>query len=409
MANSLFALSENQIYSGILNDLVDNTNLTRASPGSKTRAIAFALSKQMGKAYQKFDINIAQSFVDGASGKYLEFIGELLNVSRIGNQTASASVADKVIKFYVDAGTFGSINSGNAISLPANTLVSTGSAGGGIAYKLPYSVILSADDSTAYVTAQSVASGSGSNVGRNQLIYHDFIDYTDVANDSLKVINESEIIKGQDIEPEANYRYRIVNKVLSSEAANLTAIRLAVLQVSGVSDAVILPYYRGIGSFEVLIKATTPSVPAGLIAAVQEAVEAIKAYGNLANVRGPQETGVSLTGTLTAKRRLSASDQNTIIQSVTNNVIDYINNLDIGEDFIQNEVIERVMATSAEIKNLGTANNPFDNKFIYKSSRLNDNKVRSTLIGDYTPVADEKLLVELSYAGSSPILFRFGT
>jgi uncharacterized phage protein gp47/JayE len=403
---SLFALSESNLFSEILTDIVDNTNLTRASPGSKTRAISKTLSTQLGNAYKKFDVNIAQAFVDGATGKYLEFIGELLNVSRLGAQTAQVGVVDKTVRFYVDTGTFGNINGGNSILLTTGTKITTGSDNSGIVYTIPYNVVLSASASEAFVPAQANSSGSFNNVGKKQLIFHDFINYTDNTNDTLKVTNDAEVVSGQDVEPEANYRYRIVNKILSSEAANQTSIRLAALSVPGVADVVILPYHKGVGSFELLIKSTTPSVSSGLIAAVQEIVDNTKSLGILANVRGPKETGISLTVTLTLHKRLNNAEKSNLIQSVTNNLIDYINSLDIGESFIQNEAIERVMSTSAEIKNMGTATNPFDSKYIYRSSRLSDNKVRNTLIGDFDPAIDERLTVELSYAGDQPILVR---
>ena len=58
------------------------------------------------------------------------------------------------------------------------------------------------------------------------------------------------------------------------------------------------------------------------------------------------------------------------------------------------------------IKSIGTRSSPFDSIFIYKPSRLEDNKVRETLIDDYKPEADEKLLVEDEFGGTTPIFFR---
>jgi len=103
---------------------------------------------------------------------------------------------------------------------------------------------------------------------------------------------------------------------------------------------------------------------------------------------------------------LSNVEETNIINTVTNNVTDYINSLDIGEDFIISETVERVMATSDQIKNIGVANQPFDSVYIYRPSKLEDNKVRSILLGDYDPEDDERVIVETEYAGNIPILFR---
>ena len=142
------------------------------------------------------------------------------------------------------------------------------------------------------------------------------------------------------------------------------------------------------------------------MAAVEEAVLNVTSQGIVLNVRGPQETGLSLTGTLTFRRQLPTSEQTSIIQAATDNIIEYTNSLDIGEDWIENEAIERTLATSEEIKNVGIAGKPFDFKFIFKSSKLEDNKIRSNLIGDYIPEEDERVIVENQFAGSTPIFFR---
>ncbi len=360
----------------------------------------------MGKMYRKFDTNILISYLDGANGQYLEFIGDMMGVSRLGEQNASISSAEKNIKFYVDVGTFGDINSGLPISIPAGTLVSTGAGGTGVVYMIPFTVILSSADTFFYVAAQSIRAGSDQNVGSRQLVYHDFIGYSDSVNNSLKVVNDAEISVAQDVESDTNLRYRIANRVVAAEAANVTAIRIAALSVPGVADLIILPFYKGIGTTDLLIKATVPSVPDSLLTVVQNTVDEQKASGTIISVRGPKETGFSMTATLTMRRQLSATEQSNIIAAVSANITTYINSLDIGEEFIVNEAVERVMATSAEIKNVGVANQPFDSLFIYKESKVQDTKVRNTLLGDYTPDADERIIVENRYAGNTPILIK---
>lgn len=402
----LFAESEAKIFGDMLFDIVNDTGITRASTGSKTRAIAEALSKKLGQMYQVFDLNMIHAFLPTAQGKYLDFIGQMLNVSRLGEETAVLSVADKNIRFYVDVGTFGDINGGNSILVPAGTIISTVAAGGGIAYRLVISTILDSAASEGYVPAEAINTGSRSNLGQNTLIYHTFTNYTDTINESLKVSNDAEIVSGKDVESDTNYRYRIANQVLAAEAANATAIRLAALSVPGVADLVMLRHAKGIGTFDILIQSTTPSVPVSLISAVTESVRLRTAAGNVGLIRAPVEIGMSLVGTLTLSRAVSASEEADILNTVTINITDYINNLDIGEEFIVNEAIERAMGSSDLIKNLGSASKPFDNLYIYRPSRLEDNKVRSNLLGDFAPVADEKVIVETVYAGTTPILFR---
>jgi len=402
----VFALSEERILGEILYDVVNNTNITRTSPGSKTRAFAQAFSKKLGKLWSQFDQNYVQAFLNGAEGRYLSYIGAMMGVPQLGEIPASATSSQKVVQFYVDTGYFGDINGGSSILIPAGQIISTGTSGTGLQFRVTNATYLLLDSREAYVSVEAIRTGTTSNIGANQLRYHDFTDYVDSFNDSLKVRNVSEISSGRGIESAANYRYRIANQVVSSEQANLIAVRLAALVVPGISDVIIIPYFKGIGSFDVLVKASTPTVSDSLIAMVSEAVSKVAAQGIVTNVRGPIETGMSLIGTLTFKRAISTTDKNNIINAVTQNVIDYINNLDISEDFIVNEGVERVMSTSDEIKNIGVANQPFDKIYLHKPSTLEDNKVREILLGDYDPDEDEKLLVENVYAGATPILFR---
>jgi hypothetical protein len=102
---------------------------------------------------------------------------------------------------------------------------------------------------------------------------------------------------------------------------------------------------------------------------------------------------------------VSASEQSNLIDAVTQNITNYINNLAIGEEFILNEAVERTMSTSDLIKDIGLPTVPFDEIFTYKPSRVEDNKVRATLIGNFAPESDGKVSVELQYAGLTPVLF----
>jgi uncharacterized phage protein gp47/JayE len=402
----LFAESSEKILGDLLVEIIDDTNLTKVSIGSKTRAVASALAAKLGSMYRKFDINFIQAFLVGAEGQYLDFIGNMMGVERLGQVSSQVASSERNVKFYVEFGTFGDINGGASILLTSGTTVSTGPTGSGIVYTVPYDVILSSTASETYVAARAVRAGSVGNLGARQLIHHDFINYSDIANATLKVTNEAEIIRGLDGEIDTNYRFRISQQVTAAEAANLTSIRLATLNTPGIADVIVLPFHRGIGTYDLLLKSVTPTLPGGLIPAVVESVSKVTAQGIVPNVRGPVEVGLSLTGTLVFKKQLSAREETNIISAVVANVIDYVNGLDIGEDFIINEAIERVMSTSDQIKNIGSATRPFDSVYVYRPSKLEDNKVRNTLIGDYTAEVDERVIVENRYAGATPILFR---
>lgn len=402
----LFSETEEKIFGDVLIDVVDNTTITRSSPGSKMRALVEAVSRKMGRMWGQFDLNVGQAFLDGANGRYLTFLGEMMGLPRLGAKPADVSFNDKLIKFYVNVGTFGDINGGSPILIPSGTIISTGKNGTGTQYRTVLNTILTASASELYVSARSVSTGEHVNIGARKLVYHNFTNYADSINSSLYVTNEADIVLGRDLENDANYKFRIANQMLSVEKANSTAIRLAALAVPGVGDVVMLPYHRGIGTYDLLIKSVTPTVSPSLIDTVQNEIIKVSSEGIVPRARGPVEVGISLVGTLTLKKAIPGDEEDTIISNVTTNITDYINNLDIGEELIVNELVERVMGTSDLIKNIGRAGQPFDNMFSYTPSKLQDNKVRATLLADITPKLDQRLIVENRYAGDTPILFR---
>lgn len=401
----LFSETEEKILGDVLFDVASSTNITRNSPGAKMRALAEAVSRKMGRMWSQFDLNMTQAFVDGAEGQFLNFLGDIVGLQRLGERPAVVSSLDRNIKFFVESGTFNDIHA-SAILIPAGTIISTNNNGQGVRYRVPVNTVLPSGASEAYVSVESVTTGANGNVGAKQLIFHNFTAYDDNANDSLKVTNDGDIVSGQDLEIDSNYRFRIVNRVIESQGANPTAVRLAALVVPGVADVVLLPFNRGIGTYDLLIKSVVPSIPDTLVANVQESIDNTTSHGISAKAAPPREVGISLNATITLKTPASLEEQQTIITAATNNVTTYINGLDIGEEFLQQEVLEQILVTSPNIRRVGSLTQPFDKVFIYRDSRLEDNKVRSTLLTDLAPESDERIIVENTSAGNTPILIR---
>jgi len=402
----LFGESEQKILGDILFDVVNKTNITRTSPGSKMRSLSEAISEKLGLTYAKFDAGFVQAFVSSAQGDYLDFIGDVLNTPRLGTERATISDTDTNLRFYVEVGTFGSINGASSITVPSGTIVSSEEGGNGVIYRTTVQAILAPGSSSAYVSAEANSQGPEGNVGTSVLRFHGFTDYVDSAENSLKVINDRDIVSGKGSESDTNYRFRIVNKVTTAEAANATALRLAVLSVAGVSNVELLRYARGIGTFDVLIESISPSVSAALIESVKQAVQKVTAHGEVPKVKAPKEVGLSLVATLTLKNSLSTEAQTQLINRVTTNVRTYIDTLGLAQGFIVNEVVERIMSTSTIIKNVGSANDPLDEVYIWRLSSVEDTKNRNVLLGDYTAEKDERVIVESVYAGDTPILIQ---
>jgi uncharacterized phage protein gp47/JayE len=177
---------------------------------------------------------------------------------------------------------------------------------------------------------------------------------------------------------------------------NETAVRLAALSVPGVADVSMVPFVRGLGTFAVYIKSLEARVSDELVDAVQQTIDTVQSFGNRGYALKPKEIGIEMILSLTYRESITSRDRAAINRDVVGTMYDYINNLDIGEDFIINEVVQRVMQVDDRIKNVGVAKKPIDDLKMWKTSRTSDNRVRYTLQDDYTTAFDEKVLVEYS-------------
>lgn len=390
----LFEKSFERLQGETLNELISQTNITRTSPGGKARNLLRVINRKLNRAYQEFDINLLRGFLPFAEGQFLDYFGDMLGVPRAPAVRATAAAASKLIRFYVETGSFGDINSNADIFIPSGTLISTSPNNAGTVYRVSTGVFLERSLAEQYISVEASEDGSTANVGQGTLVYHDFTNYS--AAEGLLVTNDGLIDNGASIENDTNYRFRLSNQVLASEKANQTAIRLAVLSVPGVSDILLRPYARGIGSFDILIQAVIPNTPQPLIDACQEAIERIESHGVSGLAKSPLLTGVTFQVSVTWRADTTQDVRDQLRASIQAALQDYINNLDIGQGFFVNEAIERVMAVDSRILNIGTAQQAFDEIALYTETKLRDNKIRQTLLDDYQPSAEERVIIEPS-------------
>lgn len=399
-----FSRSFQELLTDSLEDLATNTNITRLSAGGKARAILEATNRRLKESYDVFSLDLARAFVSSAPGQFLELIGQLLGVDRQGTVAAAVDSSMQTLRWYVDSGTFGDINGGADIIIPQGTIISTRASNGGILYRTIEQVTLPSAQSSVWFAAEASVPGEDSNVGTNTLTFHDFVDYTDYLNDTLLVQNVHQIANGKNFENDANYRFRIINRVLEGEAANLTALRLATLSTPGVADAVMIRRYRGIGTVGIIIKSVTPTVSDTLINSVTSNIERVQSFGTLVFVRKPLETGLVMNMTVHYRSRLPEDEIEQIEDTLRSTITDYVNSLDIGETLLVNRMIAELFSVSDQITNFGQPRKPIDELYIYVESKIRDNKIRQTLLGDYVPATDERVIIEPSVA--NPIVLN---
>ena len=390
----IFADSKQDIFSDILNDIYNNSNIRERSPGSNTRALAEAVANKIEDVWDKFDANMAHAFLDGAQGRYLDYFGEMFGLSRIGEKAAIVGPNDDIIKFSRASG-------GSTVVIPQGTIVSTLANEQGVSYITTAEVSLTGAALSVYAPARSRLSGVRGNIGKGALTHHN-------ADASLSVTNETSILTGNGLESDENFRFRISKQVFSAETGNFTAIRIACLSVPGVADVVIIPFFRGVGTFEVLVKSISPSVSETLLENVRRNLYFTVAQGVSFNVRKPIEIGISMEIDVYLKEPTTDALKEGLRNAIKETVYGYIDNLDIGEEMIINEIVQRVMAIDDNIKTLGKSKStglvPITKIYAHKESTLINGSQNEEIIKDYLPAVDEKLLIELlNPIGGDPV------
>lgn len=404
---ALVAKTVQQLVTQCIEDLTLNTNLSKLSAGSKTRAILDTVNKRISEAYDVFDLNLARAFLSSAKGEFLDLFGDLLALPRLTSVVAGVDENLRCVKFYVDSGNFGTINGGNDIDIPEGTIIATRANIRGTLYKTTSSFTLLSTLSSAFVAVEAINPGKDSNIGANSLIYHDFTNYTDQLNNSLRVTNNFAIMNGQDLESDENYRYRLSQRVLEAEAANETAIRLAALSAPGVADVQLIKYYRGIGTFAVIIKSTLPVVSDSLINEVTLKIESVKGLGNISFVKKPKETGVSFKLIVYHNATITEEEQELYTSQFIERITSYVNNLDLGDTLYLNRMIAELFTISSTIVAIGELDRPIEEAYIYKTSLSEDGKIRQKLIADYTSAIDERIIIEPSISNPITVVHNF--
>lgn len=369
--------------------------------GGKARAILDTVNKRVAEAYSVLDLGVAKAFLSSASGQWLDLFGDVLACPRLPSVAAGISEEAQAFKWYVASGTFGDINGGADITISRGQLISSDASDSGVLYRVAADVTCPAASNSVWFSAEALTPGEASNVGSNSLRFHSFTSYTDYANNTLLVTNVHPIGNGRDYEGDANYKYRLSRRVLEAEAANETAIRLAALSTPGVADVIMIPYYRGIGTFAVIIKSIQPTVSTSLVDDVKTRISKVQGYSSVAHVKGPRETGFSCRLKITYSKQLTEDELLAIESQIQDVVISSVNALDIGETLYVSRIIASLYSISTMIVSVGEQGKLTEESYIYKSTRLGDSRVRQTLISDYVPQSDERVIIEPSL--SAPI------
>lgn len=385
-------VSANTFQQNILSALA-TSGITQLSPGGKARAFADIVGDQLGTTETDIFNMVNQTLLPYATGSSLDLIGDIFGVSRLGQQNSTVIPDDNNFEFYVRSGTFGSINSGGAIVVPAGVLIGSSSPNGPT-FVLTQAVTLPSGSNSVFFAATSTTPGSAGNVASGVIDQTNFTNYTQSQFSTLLVTNNFGVVGGSDVESDDDYRYRINLKITSRAGANQAALQFAILQIPGVQNVVFQPQA---GTFTCYVYGIAPQVPPSLLQLVQVAINNTAAFPLTGLAVAPNLVGISIETSITFVAGVSSSDQEVIIQNAVSAAQNYINNLAIGAPLVINQLAAQIISADTKILDIGTPDNPIESIFIWRS-RADGTRYSRFLVQDYVPALGERVVTEYSIA-----------
>jgi hypothetical protein len=411
-----FALRNKQ---DVLKDLLTelrNTGVNYLPPGSKAKALANTFAREIDVVYKFFDSNFDSAYLNFASDDLLEALGLLFNVKKKKATKAFSLSSEQSVTFYVqNDGTFGSINGGSDIAIPAGVIASTPSNftnSNPIQFQILNDITLGAGEKVGFATVEGLIEGKGNNAGPQTLITHDFTSYLSATTSPLKIVNRFAIVNGADIEADNLYRSRIAIAATALQRGNLAALRFALFSVPGVIDIRLLRYFDGIGSVGAFVAGQDNETPPSLLNQCQVALESFASAGEVVTAYSPNKVGAELTTHVNFSREVTINEQNQIQRKLVDATHRYFTQLRISDDASISGLVGSLLKTDSLIVNLGLdpGVSEIDELNVYRYSDASGQRVRRTILNTVDEISIENheiLIPESSIV--IPFNFTFDT
>jgi len=407
--------------------LTQTTPIRQTAVGGKARAILETSGEEVQNLARVQDKNLRKAFLSSTYGQFLDHFGAMVGLTRYEQRNAEVLSTDQVIRFYTRFGnTFGEINGGSAIVIPAGTVItapaqvatsaSTIYSGvdsantvfdRSIHYSMTESLICGKDDTEAFASARALTAGLTGNLAAPKMLkQHSFTGYSEGVQKSLLVTNDKPILNGFDEESEGSFKYRISKEITACEKANEVAIRTAALSVPGVVDVVIIPFGDGAGRFNVYVKSITSFVSDKMITDVQAAIDNSGAVGCIGYARKPYQIGIEIDSNLRYSTGITQSQKEFARENLAFAAIEYLNSLDIGTSLSLVTLANEIKKLTANVIAVGSASETlFDAVFVWYPARLADGGRRreKLRVQNLSVPAHSRIVVETSI--TDPIRF----
>ena len=246
---------------------------------------------------------------------------------------------------------------GTSIPVPVGTILQT--AGGLIKYRviadtaLPTfnlsqnAYILAPGQLTLTAKVLAVSPGTASNVQAHQLAqFQSSVPSID------GVTNPAPFINGKDLEGDQAFRDRFILWINSLSKATKQALLSAAIGIQANLDVALFENINRLGqvylgNIVIVVDDGTGQPPPSLLVTVFNVLDEVRAFGISIDVVAP--TLVTVTAILNVKLNVEATSSGPILLKIQNAIIEYINNLKIGQSMSVYRMIQIAMDTDTAV------------------------------------------------------------
>jgi uncharacterized phage protein gp47/JayE len=368
MARLTYGRPESSIYESITTNIHDKLGSTYDGVDSTINIISESVSNEIINLRRENERFFESNQLSNATGAELDSLAfETYRLTRRPPSFSKTSYRHSNLHFYVEQGTFGEINGGVSITIPEGTLVSTKNTfeDNTIIYEIADTYELGVDENYVYCSAVALNPGAYANVSSNSLNYHDFTNYSDVLNDTLKVTNKYAVINGENEESDTAFRYRAANHIQSLVNSNRDAAFLKTLGVPGINEVRIIPSYFGIGTTAVVAFGQGRELTQDVASLIEERLLELEMPGQNVQVINGITVFLDFKIKTYIKTGLSEIEKQNIISEIKRDIANLIKLKEFNNflDFTEISNIVRRRFTSDKIIGFGSSQN---NSFIFE-------------------------------------------
>lgn len=348
-----------------------NTPVNNFNPQGTAKAFLDVLGLEMERLYDNMEVIYRALDPTRAVGRDLDKLGFLVGEIR-QNANVAADFSETNFYFFVDRKlnwtvqrliqeiyTQEEINvldtngyltknaDGTIASLDLPTGLTVSNNNKSINYRTNTAVAM-AGASDAYVGVTATTSGPENNVESNTLVQHSLTSIPELRKLAryIKCSNRFPIQNGRYSQTDEEFRYSI-STASSAIPTNELAIRRIAVNLPGIRNILFEKNKFGSGTVNIIVDGISPLVSDGLVSSMRQILQDNGSYGDVFFVHKPQYLGVELN--FSVRVDPGTQDPLGVRNEARDSIIQYINDLQIGEEIVWDRIVSIVLAIEGVI------------------------------------------------------------